>query len=197
MTADAPDLSAASDATLVIAISRYREDALAEIYRRHAGSVFGLARRLLADRGDAEEVLQEVFVRLWERPERFDPARGSLRAFLLAQCHTRAIDRLRSDTARRRREENDVRRAAESGYDVEHEVWDLTVAEHVRAAVEQLPATERMPIELAYFGGHTYREVAQLLSQPEGTIKGRIRSGMLRLRDSLVDANAVGRNRGS
>ena len=194
MNRTTPDLTDASDAALVVAISRYHDDALAEIYRRHAGSVFALARRLLIEPGDAEEILQEVFVRLWQQPERFDPARGSLRAFLLAHCHSRAIDRLRSDTARRQREERQARRTAEAGYDLEHEVWDLTVADHVRTVLQQLPAAERNAIELTYFEGHTYREVARILREPEGTVKGRIRTGLLRLRDDLVDTTAIGRS---
>jgi RNA polymerase sigma-70 factor (ECF subfamily) len=186
------DLSAASDAALVVAISRYHHDALAEAYRRHGGSVFGLARRLLSDAAGAEELVQEVFLRLWNQPERFDPARGSLRVFLLAHCHGRSVDILRSDASRRRRENHDARTTAGAGYDLEREVWDLTVAEHLRSAVDALPAIEREVIELAYFGGHTYREVAALLDQPEGTVKSRIRSGLKRMRDSLVDANYVG-----
>jgi RNA polymerase sigma-70 factor (ECF subfamily) len=182
------DIRDVSDAVLVIAISRYDQQALAEAYRRHAGSVFALAQRLLRDRAMAEEIVQEVFLRLWNRPEAFDPARGSLRSYLLAQCHGRAVDLLRSETSRRRREEKDARRTAEAGYDVEHEVVDLAVAERVRGALDDLQLNERRAIELAYLGGHTYREVAQLLDEPEGTVKSRIRSGLKKLRVSLHDA---------
>ena len=174
-----------SDGGLVVAIARYREDALAEAYRRHAGAVFALARRVLADLAMAEEVVQEVFLRLWTQPDKFDADRGSLRSYLLAQCHGRAVDLLRSDTSRRRREERDAVRTAEAGYDVEREVWDLTVADKVKEVVAVLPAPERRAIELAYFGGHTYREVAVLLGEPEGTVKSRIRSGLQRMRRAL------------
>lgn len=179
----------ASDAALVVAIGRWHEDALAEVFRRHSGSVFALARRVLGDAGRAEEIVQEVFVKLWNQPERFDPERGSLRSFLLAQTHGRSVDVLRSDTARRGREAKDARAAAESGYDLEHEVWDLAVAERVREAVQSLPDEERRAIELAYFGGRTYREAAIELGAPEGTIKSRIRAGLKRLRVALSDTN--------
>jgi RNA polymerase sigma-70 factor, ECF subfamily len=184
----ARSLTDASDTALVVAIGRWHEDALAELFRRHAGAVFGLSRRVLGDAGRAEEIVQEVFVRLWNEPERFDPERGSLRSFLLAQAHGRAVDVLRSDSARKDREERDARRTAESGYDVEREVWDLAVAETVRKAVDTLPEDERRAIQLAYFGGRTYREVAAALGAPEGTVKSRIRSGLKRLRVSLADA---------
>ena len=181
------DLTDVSDAALVVAIGRYRQDALAEAYRRHAGAVFGLAKRLLRDQARAEEIVQEVFLRLWNDPNRFDPDRGTLRSFLLAHCHGRSVDLIRSESARRSREERDAKATAEVGYDVSHEVWDLAVAGHVRDALGVLPEGERKAIELAYFGGRTYREVADTLGEAEGTVKSRIRSGLKRLRSELVD----------
>ncbi|MEA2686443.1 MAG: polymerase sigma-70 factor, subfamily [Actinomycetota bacterium] len=181
------DLRDASDAALVVAIGRWREDALAEAYRRHAGPAFALATRLLNDRSVAEEVLQEVFLRLWNRPERFDAERGSLRSFLLAQIHGRSVDLLRSDTSRRRREERDARESPRFSDDIEREVIDLTIAEQVKGVVAALPEDERQAVELAYFGGHTYRQVAVLLGAPEGTVKSRIRAGLRRMRTDLVE----------
>lgn len=182
------NLREVSDPSLVVAIGRWREDALAEAFRRHAGAVLALARRVLGDAALAEEVVQEVFLKLWSAPERYDAARGSLRSFLLAQAHGRAVDMLRSNSSRRRREERDAAQSAEAGYDIEREVWDLAVAEHLQDVVKALPLDERKAIELAYFGGHTYREVATMLGQPEGTVKSRIRSGLKRMRGLLADA---------
>jgi RNA polymerase sigma-70 factor, ECF subfamily len=182
----------AGDAALVVSIGRYHEDALAEVYRRHAGAVFALARRLLSDRTLAEEVVQEVFLRLWNDPDRFDPDRGSLRSYLLAQCHGRSVDLIRSESSRRRREEREVTLTAEGGYDLEHQVWDMAVADRVKGTLQALPAGEREAILLAYFGGHTYKEVADLLGMPEGTVKSRIRAGLKRMRAELAGAGIGG-----
>jgi len=182
----------ASDAQLVVAVGRFHQGALAEAYRRHAGGAFGLALRITNDRALGEEVVQEVFLRLWNDPEKFDPARGSLRAYLLAQTHGRSVDLVRSESSRRAREERGARRDRGTDYDLEREVWDLTLAEHLRDALGELSDDERAAIELAYFGGHTYREVASLLGAPEGTVKSRIRTGLGRLRSTLVASGAIG-----
>ncbi len=186
------DLGGMGDAALVVAIGRWRDDALAEVYRRHGGAVYGLARRVLGDETRAEEVVQEVFVRLWQQPERFDPDRGSLRSYLLASAHGRAVDLVRSEVSRGRREDRDARSTATAAYDLEHEVWDLTLAEHVKAALNDLDPDERKAIELAYFGGHSYRQVAVILGQPEGTVKSKIRAGLRRLQSSLTHAGIAG-----
>ncbi|HZT66243.1 MAG TPA: sigma-70 family RNA polymerase sigma factor [Acidimicrobiales bacterium] len=186
------DLQGISDAAVVVAIGRWRPDALAEAYRRHGGAVFSLALRVLRDRGRAEDVTQTVFTTLWEEADRFDPERGSLRSYLLTMAHRRSVDIVRSEDRRRDRE---VRLAglAEAPYDLEREAWDLAVGERVRAALGTLGEAERQAIEMAYFGGHTYREVAGLLGEPEGTVKSRIRYGLRRLRTALVDVGAVER----
>jgi RNA polymerase sigma-70 factor (ECF subfamily) len=177
----------ADDVGLVVAIGRYHDDALTEAYRRHAGAVFALASRMLWERMVAEEVVQEVFLRLWERPERFDRSRGALRSFLLMDAHARCVDRLRSDARRREREARSGRAELVADYTVDLEAFDLSVAEQVRAAMATLSDGEREAIDLAYFGGHTYRAVAVILEQPEGTIKSRIRTGLMRLREQLLD----------
>jgi RNA polymerase sigma-70 factor (ECF subfamily) len=181
------DVELASDANLVVAIARWHQPALAEAYRRHGGAVHALARRIIRSDPAAEEVTQEVFLALWQHPEKFDAQRGTLRSFLLARAHGKSVDLIRSETSRRRREDRTTRETATAGYDLEHQVWDLAVAEQVKEALTDLPSELRQPIELAYFGGKTYREVAEMLGAPEGTVKSRIRVGLGRLRVNLVE----------
>jgi RNA polymerase sigma-70 factor (ECF subfamily) len=183
-------MTALDDRALIALIADQDRNALAEVYRRHAEVSFGLARRVLTDRALAEEIVQDVFVRLWEHPERFDADRGTLRAFLLADTHGRAVDLIRAESARRAREEK-VSPSEIDVADLEREVIDLVQADAVRTALAALEPDERRPIELAYFGGHTYREVAAMLETPEGTIKSRIRSGLARFRVLLSEAGYV------
>jgi RNA polymerase sigma-70 factor (ECF subfamily) len=174
------------DAALVARIRDGDQAALAEVYRRHAGSVYALAVRILRDQFQAEEIVQEVFLRLWERPERFDEVRGSCRAYLLMEAQARTVDRIRAEERRRDREQRAQRDAVES-YELDVELRDLVIGEQVREALAELSADEREAIELAYFGGRTYKQVALVLHQPEGTIKSRIRAGLTRLRHRLLD----------
>ena len=135
----------ASDAKLVVAVGRWHEPALAEIYRRHGGAVHALARRILRSDPPAEEITQEVFLDLWQQPEKFDAQRGTLRSFLLARTHGKSVDFVRSEVARRRREERTSRETATAGYDIDHEVWDMAVADQVKAALGALPDDLRQP----------------------------------------------------
>ena len=185
-------LGEASDAQLVTLIGRYSEPALAEVYRRHGGPVYGLARKILNNTTEADDVTQDVFLRLWNDPHRFDPSRGSLRSYLLNDSHGRSVDLVRSLNARRAREANDANRSPVAAYDLQHQVWDLAVAEEVKRALATLAPEEREAIELAYFHSHSYVKVAEILGQPEGTIKSRIRSAMRKMRSTLVDAGIQG-----
>jgi RNA polymerase sigma-70 factor, ECF subfamily len=176
-----------TDDVLAAGVGRRESRALAEIYRRYGGAVWSLARRVLRDDHRAEEVCQTVFTDLWAAPGRFDPARGSLRSWLLTQAHGRAVDVVRAEEARRRRDERDARQAAppRPEADVETTVAGLAVAQEVRRALHSLPPEERDPIVLAYFGGQSYRQAAEQLGQPEGTVKSRIRAGLGKLRRAL------------
>ena len=166
-------------------------DALAEVYDQYASFVFGLARRVIGEPRGAEDVTQEVFVALWERPEAFDPARGSLRTWLGTLAHRRAVDYVRREEARRRRSERDAARRTTPVPDVAELASAILVAEEVRAALGALPDEQRAAIELAYFGGRTYREVAVELGIPEGTAKSRLRLGLRRIAAALNEAGTV------
>lgn len=185
-------LADASDAALAVLVAQRRQEALEEVYRRHAGAILSLALRVVRDRSMAEEVVQEVIVRLWRAPERFDASRGSLRSFLLADAHGRSVDVVRSEAARKRREEAEALATVdEAPDDVHGDVVLGMLAEDVRRALSTLPREQREAIELAYLQGHTYREVAALLDEPEGTIKSRIRIGLTRLQGVLAETGAT------
>jgi RNA polymerase sigma-70 factor, ECF subfamily len=174
-----------ADTTLMAGIARGDQGAMAVLYERHGRHVFALARRLLNDAPAAEEIVQEVFLRLWREPLRFDPDRGQLRSFLFREAHSRSIERMRSESSRTKRQDRYEHESVAPIGDVELEALSILRSEAVRAAVEQLSEGERDAITLSYFGGHTYREVAAMLDLPEGTVKGRIRAGLTKLADHL------------
>jgi RNA polymerase sigma-70 factor (ECF subfamily) len=160
------------------------ERALCECYDQYSSFVYGLAVRVIGDARAAEDVTQDVFLHLWERPKVFDPGRGSLRTWLGTLAHRRAVDHVRREEARRRRATRDAALATCTP-DVEEMACALVAAERVRAALLTLPDEQREAIELAYFGGKTYREVGVALGIPEGTAKSRLRLGLRRIADAL------------
>ncbi|MDP9074115.1 MAG: sigma-70 family RNA polymerase sigma factor [Actinomycetota bacterium] len=178
-----------SDTSLALRLREHSPAALAEVYRRHGSAVVDHARRL--GRPDAaEDVAQEVFLALWRDPAAFEPSRGSLRTYLLTLVRCRSIDLYRSEQSRRRRQER-FSLTPEAVSSVDETVVAADQAARVRASLEGLPSNERIAIDLAYFGHHSYRDVAQLLSQPEGTVKSRIRHGLQTLAAAMRPAETV------
>jgi RNA polymerase sigma-70 factor (ECF subfamily) len=177
-----------NDQELVTRIQSGDADAMRIVYDRYGRKVTAVAMSVIRDRDLAADIAQDVFVRLWHRADRFDSRRGSLGSFLAVDAHGRSIDLLRSRNASARRELNDfVRRSGETPIGTEEQALQGIVASTVRASLEELPDEQRIPITLAYFDGLPYRQVAELLKMPEGTVKSRIRSGLQQLGMTLVD----------
>ena len=164
--------------------------ALCEIYDQFSSLVFGLAARVIGDPRAAEDISQDVFVWLWERPEAFDPSRGSLRSWLGTITHRRAVDHVRREEARRRRTQREASRAV-AVPDVDELATALVTAERVRDALDVLPVEQRAAIDLAYFGGKTYREVGEALGIPEGTAKSRLRLALRKIGSTLEAQGGV------
>ena len=165
---------------------------LGTLYDRHGRAVFSLALRILGDESDAEEVTQDVFAQAWRRAGQYDASRGTVAAWLLVMARTRAIDRFR---ARRVRPEGSVhedegltlQQLPATSPDAASEMLAAERGQRVRRALEDLPFLQRVAIELAYFEGLSQREIAERLEQPLGTVKTRMRLGLLKLRDALVE----------
>ena len=175
----------AQDRALVDAIGAGCTQALGEAYDRHSRAVFETARCLVGQRVLAEEVVQDVFVKLWDRPDRFDSTRGTLKSFVTTLAYGRAVDVARSEGARRRREEREAR-LTRRDFTIAGAEHDTIVTDRLRDALARLRDTERDAIVMAYFSGYSYREVASQLGVPEGTVKNRIRTGLARLREQLA-----------
>lgn len=159
---------------------------LAAIYRDHGAAVTAVARRVCGAQ-HAADVTQEVFLAVWQQPERFDPDRGSMRSFLAALAHNKAVDVVRSEHSRRARQERIDTSETPAQADTADRLLNHDTAAQVRAAVDALPTKEREAIVTTYYGGCTYRRAAAHLAEPEGTVKSRIRTGLQRLRPSLTD----------
>ena len=174
-----------ADHVLVLRIVQRDETALAELYDRYGNLVYAVALRVLRDASAAEEVLQDIFHRLWSAAARFDPSRGSLPAWLAVNARHRAIDALR----RRPPVQEDEAREVEIQlpFDLEEQVYRGRILDRVRAAMKRMPETQRMLVEMAFFEGLTHSELAERTGDPLGTIKGRLRAAIAGLRKELAD----------
>jgi RNA polymerase sigma-70 factor, ECF subfamily len=171
-------------AALLRRVSRGDEAAFASVYDQAAAGVFGLVRRVVRDPAQSEEVTQEVLLEVWRTASHFDPRRGSATAWLMTIAHRRAVDRVRSSQAAAKREQRATHPATD--YDVVSEEVEARLdAQRVRRCLESLTVLQRESVTLAYYGGHTYQEVASLLGVAVGTVKTRMRDGLIRLRDCL------------
>lgn len=175
------------DAALLAAVAIGHEAAFDQLYDRYAPRVYATVLRVLRDPAQSQEVTQEVLVEIWRVAPRYDAAAGSVTAWVTTIAHRRAIDRVRSVQAARDREAAHALRETERAYDPVQELV-LASSEYgqVRCAMAALTDLQRQAIELAFYGGHTYPEVAELLGAPLGTVKSRIRDGLLHLREILA-----------
>lgn len=175
-----------TDEELLLEVARGDQQAFAELYDRVAGTVYGVVRRVLRDPAQSEEVTQEVLVEVWRTATSFDTDRGRARTWILTMAHRRAVDRVRSEQASRERTDRVGHRNQAPAFDEVAELVETRFEhEQVREGLAALTALQREAVELAYFQGYTYREVSELLETPLGTIKTRMRDGLIRLRDAM------------
>ena len=186
------DIHRLADEELMQLVRQGEADAFEAIYDRHASAAFSLAYRMAGNRNVAEDITQDAFLSIWRSRERYTPERGSVRTWVLGIVHHRSIDALRRHTV------HDRRRASAEGIEERHEAPERTDVEaarreearSVRAALEELPEEQLRVIELAYFGGFTHTQIAEMLETPIGTVKGRMRLGLEKMRRSLAEGLA-------
>ena len=183
-----------SDGELMKTMAEGDRDALRALWDRHSRPVYSLSVRVLRDPGWAEEVVQDVFLRLWRNPPKYDASRGDLRPWLLTVAHHAAVDGLRSKRGSARARDTGSEALDYLVYtdeDPAEKAWANVQAEHVWEALSELPAAQREVMEFVYFGGLTQAETAEKTDQPLGTVKSRLRLGLKKMRDSLTEIGAT------
>ncbi|MET9395007.1 sigma-70 family RNA polymerase sigma factor [Streptomyces sp. NPDC006624] len=174
---------------LLLLVASGNHQAFEDLYGLVSGPVFGLVRRVVRDPAQSEEVAQEVLLEMWRSAAKFDPGRGSAMSWILTLAHRRAVDRVRSARAAGEREQREALRAGQPAFDhVTEEVEAGLEREWVRRCLDRLTVLQRQSVTLAYYEGYTYREVAEKLSLPLGTVKTRMRDGLTRMRECLGGA---------
>jgi len=183
-----------ADEELMERVADCDADAFEVVLERHADAAFSLAYRICGRRSVAEDIAQESFLALWRSGERYDRARGSVRTWTLGIVHNRAIDALRRSGThdRRRASDEGIEETLEAPERTEDQAVENAVSSEIRGALGGLPSDQRKVIELAYFGGFTHTEIASMLHTPVGTVKGRMRLGLQKLRNELQGWQAVG-----
>ena len=165
----------------MLAVRSGNQDAMAQLYDRYSSVVYAVALRVIGDTGAAEDVLQEIFMQLWRNPGAFDSSRGNLAPWLAVIARNRAVDALRK--RKPQTELEDVTLSVSP--DLASETDRGRVAEKVRGALKQMPAAQRSALEMAYFEGYSHSEIASKTGEPLGTIKTRIRNGLMQLRKAV------------
>jgi RNA polymerase sigma-70 factor, ECF subfamily len=188
------DIRNLADEEVMLLVQGGEARAFELLYDRHGRAAFSLAYRMVGNRVNAEDITQEAFLSIWRSRLRYDPARGSVRTWVLGIVHNRAIDGLRRSLV------HDRRRETMEGVEERHEARERTDVEAarreeargVRSALSTLPEEQRRTIELAYFGGFTHSQIAEMLGEPIGTVKGRMRLGLEKMRRELSEGFAAG-----
>ena len=189
----ATDIQRLADEEVMVLLRDGNPDAFEVIYDRHGGAAFSLAYRMVGDRNVAEDITQEAFLSMWRSRARFDRERGSVRTWVLGIVHHRTIDALRRNIAhdRRRTSAEGLEERQEASERTEVEVARRDEAREIREAMQTLPGEQLEVVRLAYFGGFTHTQIAEMLNQPVGTVKGRMRLGLEKLRRALSPEGAT------